>query len=112
MPAGANVSLQRPFSSGFSESQNGGSGAGSQSVDSRTGAVKRKPTVLGPVLKEAVVHMDRESTHMTLRSSGLYKLSFKKEPLQTNKKHHTPKFNQTLSLYSTANFVMVPIGMA
>lgn len=109
MPAGANVSLQRPFSSGFSESQNGGSGAGSQSVDSRTGAVKRKPTVLGAVLKEAVVHMDRESTHMTLRSSGLYKLSFKKEPLQTNQK---PKFNQTLSLYSTANFIMVRIGMA
>lgn len=69
--AGANVSLQRPFFSGFSESQNGKSGASRQSVDSRTRAVKRKPRVLSAVLKEAVVHTDRESTHVTLRSSGL-----------------------------------------
>lgn len=61
--AGASVSLQRPFCSGFSESQNGRSGARSQSVDSCTRAAKRKPTVLGAVRKEAVVHTDRESTH-------------------------------------------------
>lgn len=61
--AGANLPLQRPFCSGFSESQNGRSGARIQYVDSCTRAAKRKPTVLGPVQKEAVIHTDRESTH-------------------------------------------------
>ena len=40
-------------------------------MDSRTRAAKRKPRVLGAVLKKAVIHTDRESTHVMLRSSGL-----------------------------------------
>lgn len=37
-----------------------------------TRAAKRKQRVLGAILKEAVIHTDRESTHVTLRSSGIY----------------------------------------